>query len=165
MATIRAAGGAQAMTTFPCLAPQMPGVWCDHYPPPALVRLPAVPGDAERVPDADRVTAAHDHAAGERAAIAAVQGQHDPPSAAVGHPLANELRGHGGRAQQLARLRVSGGQVQLAGGVLDAVTGKMQEQQVTGLAVGEEARDLAPEHMLGLVPDDRDVEPADLRIS
>jgi hypothetical protein len=77
------------------------------------------------------------HAMLERARITVVQQQHHPPGAAAAHPPVDEFGRHGSRAQP-PQPGVSHSEVQLTVFVLDPVTGEMQQQQIIGMAVGEE---------------------------
>jgi hypothetical protein len=118
---------------------------------------------AEVVVEVDLVAAAEAQAARDRAAVAAVQQRHDLARAAAGHLAADELRRQRGRVE-VGDLRVRRREVELAAVVLQAVAGEVQEQQVVAAAVGEEGRDLAAQHRLGLVDRQLDREVADLRV-
>ena len=100
----------------------------------------------------------------ERARITAVQQQHHPPGAAAVHPPVDELGGHGSRPQP-PQPGVSRSEVQLAVFVLDSMTGEVQQQQIIGLAVGEELLHRQVHLVSGLIEQGAHLEIADDRIT
>ncbi len=89
-------------------------------------------------------------AARKRAAVAAIEDEHLPARAARIHPIGDEGGGDGGGLRQIA-LGVFGGQIQAAFVVEHAVAGEVQQQQLIGLALREEAGDGAAGDRLRLI--------------
>lgn len=115
---------------------------------------------AEAVQDVRVPRRAHRDTLAERAAVTAVQQQHDTARTALLQALLDEVRGHRRRAEPV-RAGVAGGEEQLAGVVLQAVAGKVQQEDVVGTALGAEVLDLRLHHVRGFVAHHPDFEVAD----
>src|SRR6266542_368304 len=108
------------------------------------------------------VAGARDRVAGECAAVAAVEDEHDPPGVGPGELVVDEAGRYRCGAQR-GQFRIAGGQIEPAVGVFDAVPGEVQQQQVVPVATGEERRDAAADGALVRVGEELDVEAADRR--